>query len=126
RFPSLSDISTSSLAKLKLELLIKTRKKLLVEGECGSDGFPKENGGVQPPRQSRHLPKANISASGNFPINNKQVRTKLSWCPLITRCGGSFSQEKPLGRLTPKAKYFSVREMLNFCYAKAKYALRAS
>ena len=24
-----------------------------------------------------------------------RVRTKLSGCPLITRCGGSFSQEKP-------------------------------
>ncbi len=25
----------------------------------------------------------------------RQVRTHRSGCPLITRCGGSFSQEKP-------------------------------
>ena len=36
------------------------------------------------------------------------------------------SPRRSLGRLTTEAKYFSVREMLNFCYAKAKYALRAS
>ena len=30
-------------------------------------------------------------------VRYRRVRTKLSGCPLITLCGGSFSQEKPRG-----------------------------
>jgi hypothetical protein len=36
------------------------------EGEYGSGGFPQENGGVQPPRQSRNLQKANTFAEAKI------------------------------------------------------------
>ena len=44
------------------------------EGEYGSGGFPKENGGVQPPRQSRNLPKANTFAEAKISIIVKTPR----------------------------------------------------
>ena len=43
-------------------------------GEYGSGGFPKENGGVQPPRQSRNLPKANTFAEVKISIIVKTPR----------------------------------------------------
>ena len=56
--------------------------------------------------------------------NGKQVRTKRSWCPLITRCGGSFSQEKPGEQGYALSEICLLRRNVKFLLRKSE--IRAS
>ena len=51
---------------------------------------------------------------------NERVRTYLSWCPLITRCGGSFSQEKPEEQGYALSKIFLLRRNVKFLLCKSE------
>ena len=58
--------------------------------------------------------KGEFPLRGNFPILiNLQVLTQRSGCPLITLCGGSFSQEKPTELLASFILY-KLRALLKF------------
>ena len=53
-----------------------------------------------------------------------RVRTKRSGCPLITRCGGSFSQEKPEEQGYALSEIFLLRRNVKFLLRKSE--IRAS
>ena len=54
------------------------------------------------------------------------MRTKRSGCPLITLCGGSFSQEKP-GVTVSFVWYFLIFELfINLKFALANFHLKLS
>ena len=55
---------------------------------------------------------------------NERVRTYLSWCPLITLCGGSFSQEKPGEQGYALSEIFLLRRNVKFLLRKSE--IRAS
>ena len=65
-----------------------------------------------------------INQNKNILLKSKCEHSALG-VPSSPAAAGA-SPRRSQGRLTPEAKYFSLREMLNLCYAKAKYALLAS
>ena len=63
--------------------------------------------------------------SGKF-IKKVSANIGALGVPSSPAAAGASPRRSLSKRLSPEAKYFSFREMLNFCYAKAKYTLRAS